>query len=64
MKVGYKNYRNKSGVNGVSFDKAHNSSRKWRLLMTIDGKQRHIGWFRTKADAITAREKANDLLPE
>lgn len=47
--------RNKSGVKGVCFDK---SRKKWLAYICLDGKQKMLGRFASKDDAIYAREQA------
>ena len=47
--------RNKSGVVGVSWDKACN---KWRAAIGVNGKNIRLGSFTTIEDAIEARLKA------
>lgn len=46
---------NSSGVTGVSFKK---KSGKWAANISLDGKQRHLGYFNTKEDAIAVRKAA------
>jgi hypothetical protein len=46
---------NKTGENGISFDKR---SRKWKIGVYINGERKHIGYFATLEDAITARDNA------
>lgn len=48
---------NISGVSGVSFDKSNN---KWIAYITIDYKQKHLGSFTNKYDAIIARKTAEE----
>jgi hypothetical protein len=56
----YKN--NTSGVIGVIFDMKCN---KWCARITINGKQKHIGYFKTLEEAKSARiKKANELFGE
>ncbi len=50
----YKN--NTSGFTGVSWD---SRSKKWRVLIFINGKQKQIGMFTCKQDAINLRKSAN-----
>ncbi len=47
---------NKSGVSGVSFHKAKN---KWRTVIIVNYKQKHIGYYKNLEDAILARKGAN-----
>ena len=47
---------NTSGVMGVSWSKA---SRKWVANINIGGKQKSLGLFTEKSDAIAARQAAN-----
>jgi hypothetical protein len=56
--VNIKNSRNKSGYNGVYYEPA---TKKWGVSIQIKGKQKNIGRFWTKREAISAREKAEDL---
>lgn len=46
---------NTSGKTGVSLDKRRN---KWRARVQINGKEKHLGYFDTKEDAIEARKQA------
>lgn len=46
---------NTSGVTGVSWFKQR---RKWRARIAIDGKEKHLGLFTSKEEAVEAREKA------
>ena len=48
--------RNTSGMTGVSFNK---SNGYFHAYITIDGKRKHIGWFKTLSDACNARKHAN-----
>ena len=50
-----KRSNNKSGVAGVSWDKAVS---KWRARIQVNGEQIHLGLFTHMADAITARAAA------
>ena len=45
--------RNKSGINGVYFDK---ETSKWRCCININGKRKHLGRFATLEEAKLARE--------
>ena len=47
---------NSSGFTGVVWFKRYS---KWRARITINGKEKHLGYFIEKGDAITARKKAN-----
>lgn len=47
---------NKSGTNGVSWDRA---SGKWRAQILANGKKINLGRFENKADAVAARAKAD-----
>ena len=47
--------KNKSGVIGVSFYKSRN---KWRATIMSNNKQKHLGYFGNKDDAISARKDA------
>lgn len=49
-----RNYKNFFGVN---LDKRRN---KYRAYIKINKKQKHLGYFETKQDAIEARQKAVD----
>ena len=44
-----------SGVTGVRWHKASN---KWASLITFNGKEKHLGVFKNKSDAIKARKEA------
>lgn len=46
-------------VVGVCWSKAN---KKWKAYIKIDGKQKHLGYFDNKEDAIKARKEAEDLL--
>lgn len=46
---------NKSGVKGVCFEKRR---RKWRAVISVDGKQRHLGLFAKIDDARAAYVRA------
>lgn len=45
-----------SGVTGVRY-KANKD--KWQARITVDGKEKHLGYFTSKDAAIAAREEAN-----
>ena len=47
---------NTTGVPGVRFDKM-----KWCARITLNGKQKHLGYFINIEDAITARKNAEQL---
>jgi len=47
---------NTSGVNGVTWNKQHSI---WRAQIRVSGKQKHLGSFKDKAEAIAARQLAN-----
>ena len=47
---------NTSGTLGVSFDKRRQN---YHAKITINGKSRHLGYFKNKEEAIAAREAAN-----
>lgn len=47
--------RNKSGITGVSFNKASN---KWVANIRIDGKQKYLGMFDCIDDAVKVRKNA------
>lgn len=47
---------NMAGCTGVRF---RSERGKWQARITVDGKQKHLGYFTTKEDAISAREEAN-----
>lgn len=49
--------RNKSGFVGVSFSRKSN---KWAATIQVSGRQKWLGYFSTKQDAIAARLKANE----
>ena len=46
---------NRSGVTGVRF---RNVLQKWLAQIQVNGKQIHLGYFKLKEDAITARKNA------
>ena len=46
-------------VVGVCWSKPNN---KWKAYIKIDGKQKHLGYFDNKEDAIAARKEAEELL--
>ena len=48
---------NTSGVTGVSWSKQKN---KWRAYITIDDKQKSLGYYFNKEDAIKARKEAEE----
>lgn len=48
---------NKSGYNGVCYDKARN---KWKAYIHIKDKIVNLGRFNTIVEAVNAREKANE----
>lgn len=48
---------NTSGVKGVSFIASRN---KWKASIGINGKNKTIGWFSTKEEAIAARLAAEE----
>lgn len=48
---------NSSGVKGVSFCK---TTSKWKAYITIDNKQKHLGRYQNKEDAVKARKKAEE----
>jgi len=53
---------NTSGIKGISFHKASN---KWQAIIQLNGKNKHIGLYNTKEDAIEARKlKAIELFGE
>lgn len=47
--------RNTSGFRGVYWAKAQN---KWRVALSVGGKERHCGYFEKFEDAVAARKKA------
>ena len=49
---------NTSGHTGVSF---HKRTGKWRASITFQGKDHYLGEYEEKADAIKARERAEDM---
>ncbi|MEN1970628.1 tyrosine-type recombinase/integrase [Lentibacillus sp. N15] len=57
-KVSKINKRNKSGHKGIHWDKGAN---KWRVMLSINGKQKHLGLFKNKEDAI---RKYNETVKE
>lgn len=50
---------NSSGVKGVSFDKA---SGRWHAYIKLGGKQKNLGRFCSKDEAVAARRKAAESL--
>ena len=52
------NSRNLSSSSGVSFMKSRG---KWRARIMVDGKEKHLGMFIERDDAISARKQANIL---
>jgi len=46
---------NNSGIRGVSFAKSRN---KWRACITVNGKQKSLGYFHTIEEAIICRKEA------
>lgn len=50
-----KSIANTSGVTGVSF---HSRIKKWIAVIRVEGKQKHLGTFNLKEDAINARKTA------
>jgi hypothetical protein len=50
------NTNNKSGFTGVCWYKHTN---KWRTQININGKKKHLGYFKDLAEAINARKNAN-----
>ena len=46
---------NTSDVVGVSF---HNKMNKWESYINVNGKRKHLGYFKEKAEAIEARKQA------
>lgn len=48
---------NKSGIRGVCFYKTR---KNWRARIFVDGKETHIGYFKSKKDAQEARIKAEE----
>lgn len=51
-----KNCKNKSGYNGICFDKTRN---KWRAYIHINNKIKNLGRFDTLLEAIKVRDIAN-----
>ena len=49
------NRNNTSGVIGVYWDKAN---KKWRAIIMINGKTKHLGYFINKEEAIKVRKEA------
>lgn len=47
--------RNTSGVTGIYWSKQHGM---WRAILQVDGKAKHLGLFKEKAAAISARRDA------
>ncbi len=53
---------NASGIKGVSWNK---KAKKWRAFIYIDKKEKHLGYFTNKNDAIkTRKQKANEVYGE
>lgn len=50
---------NASGYRGVTFNKG---ACKWKAYITLENKQKHLGYFPTKEEAIEARLKAEKEL--
>jgi hypothetical protein len=50
------NKKNTSGFVGVSF---HKAIKKWAANITLGGKQKHLGYFDDKKEAINVRKAAN-----
>lgn len=50
--------RNRSEFMGISWEP---SSRQWRVRIKVCGKDKHLGYFRDKSEAIAARREANRL---
>lgn len=48
---------NTTGATGVYWDKR---SAKWQAQITVDGRQRSLGYFDEKADAVAARAATNE----
>jgi HNH endonuclease/AP2 domain len=46
---------NKSGTMGINW---RESKQRWRAYLSVMGKQTHVGYFRTKEEAIEARQAA------
>ena len=53
--------QNTSGFRGVRFE-ARLKSKPWSACITNNYKQKHLGYYATMEEAITAREKAEDAL--
>ena len=49
--------RNKSGHKGVHYFKR---TKKWRAYIFKDGKEKHLGYFKTKEEAYQARKEYSD----
>ncbi|WP_421355300.1 HNH endonuclease [Pseudocitrobacter faecalis] len=49
---------NKSGHNGVHW---RNDCQKWRAMIMVNGKSKHLGYFSNIEDAVKARILANEL---
>jgi len=49
--------KNKSGINGVSW---HKSSKSWIAQISINKRPKHLGCFKTKEEAASARYTAED----
>lgn len=51
-------YPNTSGVTGVSW---RGNRKKWRAYIVINGKQKMLGYFDTKEEAVAARKKGEEM---
>lgn len=49
---------NTSGVLGVSFNK---KDRRWKARIKVNQKEHHLGYFKTKDEAIAARQIAEEI---
>lgn len=51
---------NKTGVNGVAYYPRH---RRFRVIMSVDGKSRYLGSFKTLEEATAVRKSADAGIP-
>lgn len=53
------NWKNKlSKYKGVTFQTSRRGPKKWRAIMKVNGKNKHIGWFENECDAARAYNNA------
>ena len=53
--------RNTSGYKGVYFINNKRNSRKWRAMISLDGRKLHLGYFERPDEASSAYEEAAEL---